>query len=748
MVFRAGFFIAVFLVILSACSPVDNEQRKPASLSPYTWKYADIRALDQDDAQEPEMDLLAVYLRHLEGSVQIRLDFLELRESPNFDLHLFFDKSPKSETCLPVTSYTDLICDAQVSIPAAGDIQLLKSSADGERLEISETAGITIYRDPILDTITITMPSSILTSDVYAQFNGLYDSILPAFDFQVFVTPAGTEQIVDSLPPTRSDAPPPKPASVLLTFWNTYPAYTPALALRRWDGAHTGPLGGRHGLYNLLRTAKAADIPLVLLDLNTPTSLSALDYGSYLGLVQEMVSSGQLILPEALPASNSLPFDPPAGVLEKMHLENQDAANNFDVVSNSFLFSPYGLSPIQEWSQTGTSSQPVFMFIPDTSISNLKSAVDSLTPYLSAVFAWRGMRILPVPGYMDPSINAEQATKEGPSLETKRALIQTAIQTQESSEYAPPNILLLGGELPGSTWGVPQNARATFKYIANHPWIKSLDSYDLITYPVSTSPLTPLSPALLENNSTQKIFNTLLSAPSNILSTAAWQAYMALLAPVYPSLPQLPQLRVHYFGQIGALIAASKWAADPSPGEDCTMDIDFDGQPECILASSTVFAVLEIDTSSITYAFIRTSDGGIHQFIGPSSQFITGLSDPSTWDLSGGLDADPSVITGGFISQQETDQISVLDKALTFTWEDGEILAKTYRLLPDGILVQFSLKDPTDSFNTHLPVVIDPWLRFTPDFSTLYNTSANESQRSLNIASGLSLTLDGSMNFT
>ncbi len=105
---------------------------------------------------------------------------------------------------------------------------------------------------------------------------------------QVFLTPPGSHNIADQLDPIDLGMTPPAPARYLLAFWNTFPAYTPLTALRRWDGAHTGPLGGRHGLWNLLRTARSAASPLILLDMNYPAALSALEFAGELELIKEL----------------------------------------------------------------------------------------------------------------------------------------------------------------------------------------------------------------------------------------------------------------------------------------------------------------------------------------------------------------------------------------------------------------------------------------------------------------------------
>ena len=67
------------------------------------------------------------------------------------------------------------------------------------------------------------------------------------FFFQAELTPADG-LLCDISPLIYSNSSLPTPAYLLLAFWDTLPASTPIQLLRRWDGAHTGPYGQRHGL--------------------------------------------------------------------------------------------------------------------------------------------------------------------------------------------------------------------------------------------------------------------------------------------------------------------------------------------------------------------------------------------------------------------------------------------------------------------------------------------------------------------
>jgi len=267
------------LIILS-CAGVylnldpDKSTRFPIlgdSLSINTsWARADLRLLDPPDALLPAQDIIAAYTRtvikgkippfnnslsmNLDQEVQIRLDFLDLTIQNQFDIYLAFDHQPGGVSEWPWGSDTQIAWDTLVLLPASGRIQ----AWDIYHRDVKNLS-IRAIRNPILDTVEIRLDA-----------RGL-PGLNAGYHVQIITTPSGKTEIVDQLAPFHSNDTPPKPAQVLLAFWNSLPANTPAQALRRWDGAHTGPLGGRHGLYNLLRSAHSHKIPLALLDLNPPS---------------------------------------------------------------------------------------------------------------------------------------------------------------------------------------------------------------------------------------------------------------------------------------------------------------------------------------------------------------------------------------------------------------------------------------------------------------------------------------------
>ena len=162
----------------------------------------------------------------------------------------------------------------------------------------------------------------------------------------------------------------------------------------------------------------------------------------------------------------------------------------------------------------------------------------------------------------------------------------------------------------------------------------------------------PLPQTRWRSDVKQRLVEALKDAPANNLGRAARQAFEALLAPLANPPQELPALRRQYIGQVYALLAAARWAEQPSPAADCSLDYNQDSRPDCILATDTTLALFDNQEGTLSYLFTITPDDEGHQLIGPTSQLIVGLSDPSSWDLDGGMRADPAIIPGAFAEPQ------------------------------------------------------------------------------------------------
>jgi len=700
---------SLILMTLAACAP------RPSGSPALPWEYADLRHLSSSGDAPPDLDLIAAYTRSAGSDLQIRLDVLDLTFDSTSDLYIALDTSPGGTRAMPIQATSKLKWDLLLILPAKGSPQTIiydytqpgippfpsLQFPNSNTPKYEETVAHSlkrldappiprIVRIPWLDTFIVSLNQTTFPAGKFG------------FDLQAFITPAGSSFPADSLGPFHSDSQPPGRAPLLLAFWNTFPAYTPAQAIRRWDGAHTGPFGERHGLHILLQAVRHSKVPVALLDLKTPTNLFALDYLGVIPKIQELVEMGLLILPDTLPGSPSIPLvlaGLPDWAPARAAADSRQTAQVFGLPPSDMLFAPHlPTSPLPGYS---------VVFTP---LATLQPA------------RWQGETLIPLP----VPRGDQAATYEGLALEMRLVLLETALLASEQPQHAL--LLILGGSLPDSAFGDPQAAEATMRYIAAHPWMQPLTVADLHTLsPTSSAPLPLSSPVPLLPNSLNSLSESCLttSLPDSCKSIgaplylAAWQHTLSLYAPLPPEPAQLGALRARYAGQVGLSLAAAKWAEQPSPRADCHTDPDLDGQSECVLASDKFLAIFDDSGGRLLVMYARSIDG-IHQLIAPSSQFIVGLADPSTWDLSAPEGADPGGMHGAFADSSppwEPYQATVSSNSLTYTSPDQRT-SKTFILTPHGLRVDYNSTDP---LHIQIPLAIDPWERFGPGWGNRYS---------------------------
>lgn len=672
--------------LLSGCADVAPIPTSQTTLTNLPWTYADLRLMDPSDAPLPEQDLLAAYLRRSQSPSrtpktrwEIRLDFLDMPVQNQTDLYLALDFTPSGANRLPFAASAALEWDVLIHISPSAPITALDSL--GRPLK---DLALLVQRDPAQASLVVSLDGTAL----YPIRGGAP----PEIALQVFVVSPNTNQILDQTAPIRSfDAPPP-PASLLLAFNQTFPAYTPAQALRRWDGAHTGPAGGRHGLGNLLRLARNRSIPLVLLDLGYPPWLPALDYAEGLNQVSTSLASGNLIIPN---------WTPPLGDPQEFSTSLWKMVQKHHLPRSQFGYAYFIPST--------TAGSERLLFLPIRS----ESPVSTLYR--------RGQRlILPIPlaAADDPELQPDSG---GLSLLSRRLLLETALNA--ASQPRPAPILVLGGDLTRSPWGIPDVARAAFAFIQNHPWIRPLSAYDLLDLPAASplpelQPLYPYPPDAVARLPWELLLSSL---PSDPLLEAARQAALTLTPPAPPNVPEFAALQEIYSRQVNILLAARSWAQNPQPAAACGIDLDLDGAWECLLASQNLYLVFEPDAGALTHAFWLASDG-LHQFIAPSSQFSFGVSDPAAWDTSAALLADPTVIPGAFYDGAGAYQAQIEPGQLVLA-DPVRGLTKRFSLLPNGVRIEYRSSAP---LVVRLPLALDPWRRFEPGWGNLYQGESNE----------------------
>ncbi|HEX2978811.1 MAG TPA: hypothetical protein VHO48_00980 [Anaerolineaceae bacterium] len=700
--FNACLCLVVFLAACQLTLPVSIRE----SASRNAWTIADLRLLQSPDpSEDPGLDLIAASTRVHESDVQIRLDLLDNASIFDYDLYLALDTQPGGAAALPVDDQTTQIdWDWLLIFPANGHPRVV--TPDGNpRPEISPR----IARDSLQDTVIVSIDR--------AHFPGNAGR----FSFEAFTTPVESTTVASWIGPVSSASQVIRRAPLLLAFWDTLPADTPAQTLRRWDGAHTGPHGGRNGLKHLLIAAADNHVPVTLLDLKTPETLSSLDALGQMDWVRRLAKEGAITLPDVWEASAELPGP---------------------------LRHPTELSQLGFWP-----SRFVYGDFAGTAQGRYSVAFTALTSDLADNLP-SGLRLIPIPrNAPGSSINtlsnpdeAEIATENGPSLEIREQLLQAALMPDSV------DMVVSGGSLLQTAWADADAAGPTLAYFANHPWIQPLDAQALLTLPLPPEPPTAAcsgeacpqsggSPntngdpieAAVNPDLVEAAQNSLWKIPAGPAADLAARFFDRLATPTGNT--QLDSLHMQYIGQIKSLRLAADWAVSPTPRIDCSVDADLDpSTAECVMASDSVFAIVDPRGGRMTFAFYRDT-AGVHEIIGPASQFSVGISDPSMWKLDLGVLADPNEIPGAFT--QPDDPLRPYQAAI-----DGDRLIltadnnarKIFSFTSAGVRMEYSGPGPVQY---EIPLAVEPQARFTQGWATRYSAQPETDGWTWGLTSGI-----------
>ena len=673
-------------VILAACEPASNSlsSETPSSSSvsatPSEWHYENLILLDPIDTPSPnDPDLFAVYLHPSDDDwVHVRLDILAPNNT-NYNISL---RSSTNIAAATPSGFNDAMPDIWLHPNFQLDLSKKSGVWQGQITipELSEVPPV-IQEISNLHAIIISFPEKYLQMDV------------PDTWLSIILTDATSTTILDVAVQNLHSPLPVAKAPILLAFWDALPASTPSQILQRWNGAHTGPFGERHGLAHLLKHAEESHIPLALLDLKQPNTLSGLSLLNQIDHIRQLEEQGLLILPTTGLASSALSI-PSAG------------ASN--ITALGFGFPPsrlaYGTFPVR--------------YLPDNDI------FFASLPDQPHVFVMDSRWIIPLPYPPGENHSVQQmleADRNGLTRDTWRRLLNTALSADDS------DILVLGGSLITSPWADTAIAPKAFRDLSSHPWIDLLSLGDLRSMPaMDLSAGLPCRNLLcLQNDASieywlfpaENRLAFLYQLPVNEAAAAAWNMAFHLSNPSGNS--DRDHLQANYREQITHLIAAAQWADAPNSIASCDIDLDSDGKPECILASDTIFATMEIDDASLVTAF-HLHDSGITQWVGPTSQIAVGLSDPLFWDLNAGTRSDPAVIPGSFILDTVEPLIfqvaEINQDHIHFVSLDGSV-RKDYSLDDEGLQITIETSQP---LRTTLVLVLDPQQRFQPDWINLY----------------------------
>jgi hypothetical protein len=654
------------------------------------WKYSELRIMDPHDVIEPDQDIVAVYTRLLNQSFQIRIDFLALDWTSASDVYIALDTNPGGNPGIKAgrNGYIPSNLDWDYLIKVSTSMKFNILNAQYKPSTGMETF---VVLDPAQDRMVISLPKDYLP--IY----------LGRTNIQVFITPENTGNISDKSDPVAIDASPPPRAKVLFIFWNTFSAASPAETLRSWAGAHSGPMSSRHGLQYLLDAADRTNTTIFLMNTLTPDTLSALDLLKAIPKIRTMMNREVLVFYDLID-------------VERADLEYRDKlyevwfgseeSKNFEL---SYLIGNNCVRNICIYNKGG----------------NDYTQLNEITSYFNSYI-------------LD---NISDYTPSSISLECKSMLLKYAY-TQ------PATPILLGGDFSKSLLGSPSVNKALFSYIQAHPWIQVLSAKDFLTNDYQTVVNTTLYRQNQEyrdnyeqsvSSVQEEISRTLNLTPSNQISALAYRAFARITQPV---LPDLLSLSPNYIGQVGEIIQAAQWAAQPSTIETCEVDPDYDGSNECILANNNIFMVIDPEGGYIPFVFSNDYQG-VHQIIGPTWEFMLGISDISTWNPDLGVRADAKQILGAF-----QDKFSDWNSYTPYIKEhivellcDNTNNRKLISLSSNSIHVETWNSDQIYGL-IYIPLVVDPWLRYLPGWGDFYIADSSPTSYLWGINDGVMVKVD------
>ena len=674
--------IIIFPIFLFGCSLKSPGFRNDDLLN---WKYADLRILDPSDAREPNEDIIAIYTRFIGQSFQIRIDFLNMDQQAGRDIYIALDTNPGGKSSFETDNrsyiHSEIDWDYLIKISDAMNFSILNAHS--------------VVLDGVKTFIVIDQPQDRMIISLPKKYLPIYPGNTSV---QVFTASADTHQIADAINPVAVDAPPPPRSKVLLAFWNTFSAASPAETLRSWAGAHSGPMSSRHGLSYLLIAADRTGSTIFVLDGITPEMLSALDYIKQLPHINSLINRGVLAFTDL----NGIKNDNNKRIYDWLN-ERKGGVIDFYLLLNS-------------------------LFIQDN--SNLFFGVNGYAKFAKESNAC-DFNDLNNHNYLINSI----------PVECKDLLL-----SYTSTHSKGP--LIIGGDFSLSLLGNPSFSRDFFTYLHEHPWIQILSGSDIVN--TEATIIKPISintgvtvthlpiQQTYQSTAQDKLAHSLVMAPRNIVTALAIQTYSLINR---PDNMDIMQLSPAYIGQVGEMIAAAEWVNAPSIIETCDIDLDYDGINECILSNENIFMVVEPEGGYIPFVFSR-DDLGIHQIIGPTWEFLLGISDPSEWDPGFGVRADAGQILGAFqdsFVNWKTYQTIVKPGEVDLYNEMGSI-SKNIKLFTNHISVTIQNLEKSQ-FNSYIPLVVDPWRRYSAGWGDLYAQGLITHNYSWGISNGVKVTI-------
>ena len=304
--------ISLLLFATASCSAGNQIQQSMVEENHTTsgWTYTQLRIIDAVEMQNAASDIIAIYTRENAGQFEIRIDFLALNKKSLNDLRIAIDYAKGGSK--DVTD--DIRSDIAWEILYSSKSNAFTFFENPAPQNVSDKPEV-VY-DEQMEAVLITFPEWLLSNLDRSRLN------LQVFCIEGNSTDSSWDQTSSFAYETN---PPKRRAPLLLTFWDSFNAYTPAQALRLWNGAHTGVIGQRHGLFHLLTAVEAHQVPVILLDIKKPTSLAALSYMEQINWIRTLEQKELIVLPDTGygdPSANAISLSYSSKSAEQYDLQN------------------------------------------------------------------------------------------------------------------------------------------------------------------------------------------------------------------------------------------------------------------------------------------------------------------------------------------------------------------------------------------------------------------------------------------
>ncbi|MBI9044530.1 MAG: hypothetical protein JEZ06_08595 [Anaerolineaceae bacterium] len=651
--------VSLIALIQSACMPAPFDVAE----NPFEgWEEVHILNIDPIDSTDPESEIIAVYARNDYLFLDIRVDYLRTTQIEDYERILCFSKPNiflNSETFSIFE--TNQICQTYIQIQENGQINSNIQSGSEIVHQLDQQLRSEIIRIPFQKNSPIPLNPIITFLTYHPENNNIIDTSIINVQF---------------------DSDQQKKIDTLITFWDILPAKTPAQALRHWNGAHSGPLGQRHGLSELLSSSETFEVPIFLLDLKQPKQLAALDQLGQIKTIKTLQEKGLVFFPDT-GLGNPLYID-------KNLSFNQQISNNFGFQSSQMVFAPL---------ETTDQSDHRILF--------------AHSPNQQGFYNWNGKLLisLPKPIYTSRENRVQTLNLPLNSSDLIEHLILNLFQSAKDQSHNFP--LVISENLPYSLWGDSTTSPIIFSYIKSHPWIHVLDINDLIEINPNNYP--EFVPSSCDN---------ILCAPNDSgYANFCTESSMVqeITFPVFVSSVQNQYFEFTYDQNYGALFERYKndldglalfnaWSISPYPQNTC---YTFEENKYCVLSDQNIFTFYSPSGGRLLFG-ARVIDGNMIQFTGSSAQLAFGLSDPSDWDLKSDSPKDPGVIPGAFSEKKNTfiEFNSEFPDDYSLVFSNNEVgISKTYQLLPDGLSITY---ETTKDIETFIPLILKPETIFQP----------------------------------